>query len=500
MGEINFALPAGIFHTGTERMAAGRWYSGNLVRWTSNTLRPIYCWNAHSPSAVVGSPRALIAWKDNLANSWIGIGTHNHLYIMSKAGTLFDVTPTGFTAGSTNATFATGYGFGTYGTGTYGTPRPDTTSILDATVWSLDTFGQNLVGCTPDDRFLYTWVAPTTSTIAAKIANAPQADALVVTAEGFIFALATTDPRTVSWCDQRNSTVWTPTATNQAGSFPLQTFGKVLCGKRLAGGTGIWTDTDLWVATYIGGTLIYGFNKIGNGCGVVSRQAVAVSNSQAVWMGPNGFWLYNGFVSALKCDVQDYVFSNINRSQISKVTSVLNTQYGEVWWFYPSAGSNENDSAVVWNYNDNFWMTHAFARTAGSDSGGAFSFPLMVSPTDNLVYEHETGFSYGGAVPYVESGPLEFAPIKSTYSGEGARVWQANAFVPDELLEGDVQASFKYRIYPNSPELVAGPYTLKPQTDVRFTARQAKLRITAVNSDDWRFGGGRLEIKGSGNR
>jgi hypothetical protein len=500
LSQLSFNPPPGIFHTGTEREAAGRWYNGNLVRWTNGVLRPVYGWQAHSTSAVSGAARGMMTWRDNQASSWIGIGTHSHLYVMDRAGVLYDITPAGYTAGRVDATAGGGYGSGPYGRGSYGAPTLDTSNILDATVWTLDSWGQNMVGVTPDDNKIYQWVAPTTGTIAGVITNSPAANALVVTSERFLFALGSTDPRTVSWCDQEAITVWAPTVTNQAGSFPLQTFGRLMCGKRLSGGTGLWTDTDMWLATYIGGSLVYGFQKVGNGCGVVSRQAVAVSNAQAAWMGPQGFWIYNGYVQGLPCDVQDYVFGNINRTQLSKVYAVLNSQFNEVWWYYPSATSTEVDSAVSWNYTESTWMVHALARTCGADAGGAFLYPLAVNPADSLIYEHESGFGYSGAMPYAETGPLEFAPLTATYSGDSAKVWQATAFIPDELLEGDVTATFTSRIYPNGNPLISGPYTLKPQTDVRFTARQTRMKITAARNDDWRFGAGRLLVNGRGNR
>ena len=497
MAQIAFSPSPGIFRIGTEKESSGKWYAGNLIRWTNGQLRPIYGWQAHSPSAYTGACRSLLAWKDNAASSWIGIGTHSKLYIMSKAGTLYDVTPAAYTVGRADSTAAAGYGNGVYGgNSNYGAPIPDTTSILDATTWSLDTWGQNLVGVTPDDTNIYQWVAPTTGTIAAKVTNSPTCAALVVTPERFLFALGSTDPRTVSWCDQGNNTVWTPTVTNQAGSFPLLTFGRIMCGRPLAGGTAIWTDADMWIANYIGGTLIYGFQRVGNGCGVVSRQAVAVANSQAVWMGAASFWLWNGYPQPLPCDVQDYVFGNINRAQISKVYAVRNSQFNEVWWFYPSAGSIENDSVVVWDYAENTWATHNIARTAACDVTGAFQVPLMANPTDNLVYEHETGFGYSGAAPYAETGPLQFAPLAASYQALTPGVFVATKFVPDDTLIGDVTATFKAKFYPDGPETVIGPLTLTPKVDVRFSARQVKMRIAGVRADDWRFGIGTLEVNG----
>jgi len=540
--ELQFNFPPGVFKNGTDRQAAGRWGDANLVRWYQEETRPVGGWSPHSGSTVTGAARALLTWRDNQSNSWIAIGSNANLYVMNRAGALYDITPAGYTAGRADATFGTGYGGGTYGGGTYGTPRPDTTNILDATVWSLDTFGQNLVGVTPDDRTMYGWTAPTTGTIAAPLANAPSASALVVTQERFLMALGTADPRTVSWCDQQNNTVWTASATNQAGSFPLQTFGRIMCGKRINSSTGIWTDVDFWVASYIGQPLVYAFTKIASGCGACSRQAVAATSTQAAWMGTNGFWLYDqGTVQPLPSDVQDYVFSDINRTQISKVHAVLNSQFGEVWWFYPSAASNEIDRYVIWNYRENHWSIGKLCRYSGADAGGAFTFPIMVG-VDGVVYEHETGFAYPGlilaadiaanaagdtiaanaggdsilaqagpslatdpqfllpSVPYCESGPVEFAPVSASYSGQGARVFQANAFIPDERLSGDVSLTVKGRVYPNGPETVLGPLAIKPQTDVRITGRQVKIRLTGVRNDDWRFGHARMEIKGQGNR
>jgi hypothetical protein len=500
MGVIAFAPAPGMFRTGPEKESSGRWYDANFVRWTNGMLRPIYGWQSQSASAVTGAPRAMLTWKDNAGSSWIGIGTHSHLYVMTQGGTLYDITPVGFTSGRADAVSGAGYGNGNYGQNQYGMGIPSTTQIIDATVWTLDTWGQNLLGVSPDDGKIYQWVAPATATIAAQLSGSPTCSAVVVTPERFVFALGTTDPRTVTWCDQGNNTSWTPAVTNQAGSFPLQTFGRILCGKPLQGGTAIWTDADMWLATYIGGTLVYGFQRLASGCGVVSRQAVAVANSQAVWMGPQGFWLYNGFVQPLVCDVADYVFANINRAQISKVSAVRNTQFNEVWWFYPSGSSTENDTAVVWNYVENWWTIHKLARSAGADTTGAFPSPMMISPANGIVYGHESGFLYDGTLPYAETGPQEFSPITAQYQATFPPIFQAQQFVPDDLILGDVTATFKTKLYPDATETAYGPFTLSAKTDVRFSARQVKMRVQGVNSDDWRFGVGRLLVGGSAQR
>lgn len=452
--------------------------------------------------AVSGKPRGIIAWKDNLLTTWAAIGTHTKLYAMVRAGQLFDITPAGFVAGIADAVAGGGYGSQNYGVGTYGTARPDTTSIQDATVWTLDTFGQYIDGCTVDDGKIYEWQL-NTGVVAALVTNSPTARAVVVTDEGFLFALGAAGvPRRVQWCDQRNNTVWTASATNQAGSLDLQTAGKLMMGKRVRGGTLLWTDLDIHLATYIGGVFIYSFNRLSDGCGAISQNCGAGLDAQAVWMGKSGFWFYNGFVQPLPCDVADYVYSDLNAQQVSKVTCFINSQYGEVTWHYPSGQSTENDSYVTWNYRAAtsahsplqgaaiIWTFGKLARLAGTDRG-VMAYPLLAG-SDGFIYEHEVGFLYDGVSPYLESGPFEL--------GNGDKVMYATSFLPDDKVVGDVTATFKTKLYPDGAETSYGPYTLTSNTDVRFGGRQAKVRYTGATATDWRVGNSRLDLTARGSR
>ena len=50
------------------------------------------------------------------------------------------------------------YGTGLYGQGPYGVSNPAVVSTTNpASIWSLDTFGQILLGVLPDDGKLYEW-------------------------------------------------------------------------------------------------------------------------------------------------------------------------------------------------------------------------------------------------------------------------------------------------------------------------------------------------------
>jgi hypothetical protein len=450
-------------------------------------------WRKRATGQMSGLCRGFITWRDNSANRWIAAGTHTKLYAMNEAGTLKEITPTGFTAGIADSVSKTGYGYSTYGTLAYGTARPDTGLVTPATTWSMDTWGEYLIACSSTDGKLYEWqLGFTTPTLAAAITNAPTGNkAVLVTSERIMFALgAGGNPRKVQWCDQENNTVWTPAGDNQAGDYELATPGTLLAGKRVKGVNLLFTDVDVHTAQYVGAPFVYGFEKAGSGCGLISAQSVAAIDTAAIWMSKAGFWIYDGYVKPLPSDVSDYVFGNINFNQSSKVYAVHNSKFGEIWWYYPSSGSNENDSYVTYNYREQHWNIGTLARTAGTDAG-VFANPLAVS-TDGYIYEHEVGFAYDSASLYAESGPVQL--------GNGDNIMSVRQVVPDEQTLGEAVVSFKTRNYPTGTQSTFGPYTAANPTDVRFAARQVNVKVTGNTLADWRIGVMRLDAVPSGKR
>jgi hypothetical protein len=493
MALIPISIPPGVYRSGTELQSAGRWYDVNLVRWTEGAMEPVGGWEVRPISALTGKARSLITWKTNGNVRLMAAGTSSKLYAVTQSNVLVDITPVGFTAGSDDASTGAGYGIGTYSGGFYGTPRPDSGSVTPATTWSLDTWGEYLVGCSTSDGKLYEWQLDyTTPTKAAVIANAPvNCIGLLVTAERSLFALgASGDARTVAWSDLENNTVWTASSTNLAGSIQLQTSGRIITAKRVRGQNLILTDIDAHTLTYVGQPFVYQAEIAGRACGAASANCVAVLDNMAVWMGQKGFHVYDGYVKPLPCEVYDYVFNNINTNQISKVYAVNNSQYNEVWWFYPSAGSNENDSYVSWDYVENHWSIGTLARTAGTDRS-VFRNPIMIG-TDNYIYDHEVGLNYSGALPYAETGPFQI--------GQGDQILYINEMIPDERNQGSVSATFTTRYYPTSEETTYGPYSLTQPTSVRFNGRQIKMRVTTTTPSDWRVGTQRLNAIPGGRR
>jgi hypothetical protein len=469
-----------------------RWRDGNLVRWHDDALRPVGGWRQRGAVDISGTARGMLAWEDNSNIRRIALGTYNKLYFLSSANDLTDITPSDLTAGRIDATSFTGYGAGAYGDYLYGVERQDTGNVLRATTWSLEPWGEYLLACSPDDGRILEWQL-NTSNDAAVVSNAPtDCSGMMVTEERFVFAFgADGDARKIAWSDQEDNTTWTAAATNQAGDIELQTNGTILAGLRTRGQALILTDQDAHTATYSGPPFVYGFERVGTSCGVISAKGAAAIDNGVVWMGLRNFFIYSGgSVQQIPCEVGDFVFSDINRDQQSKIYAIVNSQWSEIWWFYPSSGSLEIDSYVAYDYGDNVWITGSLDRTAGVDRG-VFKNPLWIDD-DGVLYEHEVGFNYDSATPFAETGPIAI--------GQGDQIMHVTHLIPDEKTQGDVTAKFKTRSYPNAEETEYGPFSMANPTSVRFNGRQVRMRVEGNTSSDWRVGIMRLDAKAGGRR
>lgn len=488
MALISLAIPPGIYRNGTEFESQGRFYGADLWRFHEGTSRPIGGWEARATSQMTGKGRTAITWLSNGNSAWTAVGTNSNLYVVSRSGNVSDITPVGFVAGRADAASGGGFGEGLFGTGLFGTPRLPSANIIPAAVWSLDTWGGYLVGTMGND--IYEWQVSTDDP-AAVIANAPTAEAVLVTDQRIMFALgADSDLRAVDWCDAEDNTDWTPSSTNLAGGKRLQTDGRLMCGKRVQGAVLLFTNVDVHRATYVGLPLVYSFERLETGCGVVSKGAVVVAaNGLTLWMGENGFWTYNGYVDALPCDVSDYVFSDINRTQISKVSGWHNSRWGEAWWLYPSAGSDEIDRYVFYNYREQHWMIGEISRLCGVDKG-VLQNPQMMGD-DGWLYSHETGDVKDERQPFLVSGPVQI--------GEGDRNMDVAAYIPDEQTLGEVAVSFSVRDYTMDTPFTVPAIAASAKTDVRFQGRAVAVTYTGDADVDYRVGAFRFDARpGSG--
>jgi len=458
--------------------------------------------------------RASHTWANNSNNPYFASASYNRIAIIDGNGSSYDITPSPVPSGTAEAAQNTGYGGSAYGSGNYGVEREEDFTIAEATVWTLANWGEDLLAVSNSDGQIYeldmsAWsLAPTTTPMTKVSANALVVDiadgttanptevptsnyGLVVTAERFVFALrAGGNPRKVQWCDRENLYEWQPSVINEAGDIELQTSGSLVAGVSVRGRTLLLTTTDCWTATYQGPPTVFGFQKIGDSCGLVGKNMLASVGPSAFWMGKNNFFFYDGTQArVLPCEVHDKVFTELNRSKVSHGWCVANQKFNEVWWFYPANGADECNKYVAYDYRENHWLIGDLTRSTGVDSG-PFQEPWWVA--NSAAYRHETGFGHESASVFLESGPIDFA--------DGDTVARVTEVIPEEDTQGEVSLKFKTKFYPNDTETTHGPYNPANPMSVRFTGRQVKLRIDGGEGNNWRFGDLRMRASGGGRR
>lgn len=489
---VPIRLPPGIYRSGTDYQSKGRWRDANLIRFVDDRIEPVGGW-VNAQGATVGEQaRGMHTWRANTAGRFLGIGSISSLWAFD-GDQLFDITPAAFPAGNADMTITAGYGSGDYGSGNFGASGSGSSS--EATTWSLDNFGQTFLAMASHNGVLYEWAlaggVPATITT-----NAPIGRSMFVTAERFVVILgAGGDPRKVSWSDQEDRNQWTPGLAVQSGDILIQTEGALIRGLRTRGQSLILSTTDAHTMRYVGPDLVYGFERVGESCGLVGSNAATAFSGGAVWMGRQSFFGFNGTgVQPLKCEVADLVFTDINVDELAKVSCEQRAAFSEITWHYPAAGSLVNDRYVTWNYTTNVWMIGTLARSSAVDAG-VFDFPFACDNA-GILYEHEKGWTAdgvarGGSV-FLESGPVEV--------GDGDRVLSVTQILPDEVTPGAFRIRLAAKFTPEGPAFNYGPYALQSYTDVRVTGREIAIKIEGVTDMDSRIGIFRADVRPGGRR
>jgi hypothetical protein len=190
------------------------------------------------------------------------------------------------------------------------------------------------------------------------------------------------DPMLVRWADQDNPWEWVPEVTNQSGEQRLSH------GSYIVGATStrqeilVWTDTAIFSMQYVGPPFVWGFNMLDMDTSLASQNAHVTVNNVTYWMGTDKFYQYSGRVETLPCSLRQFVYSDINLTQLNQIVAGSNEAFNEVWWFYPSANSLINDRYVIYNYLERIWYYGNLNRNAFSEHSSR-GYPILAFSVQN---------------------------------------------------------------------------------------------------------------------
>jgi len=438
------------------------------------------------------------------------------------------------TAGLNSSVTGNGWNAGPYGRGTWNSATDLSVDGATLRIWSHDNFGEDLI-FNARDAGIYYWnssdgvtarAVSLDSLVGSNQAPTVAKKVLVSDRDRHIIAfgcdpsgsgLGTQDPLLIRFGSQESLTDWQSSATNTAGDLRLGSGSEIVTAIETRQQILVFTDESLHAMQFLGPPFTFGINAISENVTIAGPLAAIAVEDMVFWMGKQEFYTYGGGVQRLPCTVRDYVFNDFNELQIQKVTASTNTSFSEVWWFYPSANSAENDKYVVYNYQQKIWYYGNLARTAWLDRG-IESNPVAAG-TDHYLYTHESGLDDGSTEPvsaipaYIESSQFDM--------GEGDHFTFINRLIPDLTFRDSTATSpkatftIKTRNYPGGTYLqsqagsvaqsAAGTSTVVEQftdeVNLRLRGRSFALRVDSADEGvAWRLGSPRVDVKPDGRR
>jgi hypothetical protein len=434
------------------------------------------------------------------------------------------------TSGPATQVAISGWGSGSWGSGSWGGITAGTDILR---LWSQANFGEDLL-INPRLGGLYYWdtsagvssrAVNVTTMVGASDVPTTVLSVAVSDVSRFVLAMgcnpagsAVLDPLLIRWSDQESVTQWTPASTNQAGFLRLSKGSGIVTSMQSRQEIQVWTDAALYSLQFQGYPSVWGAQLLTDNISIAGPNATALAGGITYWMGVDKFYKNDGHVQTLKCDVERYVFNDINLDQAGQIFGGSSEGFDEVWWFYCSLGSTVVNRYVIYNYTDNLWAYGTMGRTAWLDSGLS-NYPIAATYNQNLVY-HEFGIDAN------ETGTVQ--PLNAYLLSSEFDIQDGNSFafvwrmLPDITFVNSTATAPKVTmtLYPlknsgsgyTSPASVAGSnyadvtrtvsvpveqYT--GQINVRVRGRQMAMKIESNQIGcAWQLGSPRIDVKPDG--
>ena len=424
--------------------------------------------------------------------------------------------------GTVNPIQGTGYGAGVYNAGVSTTgergwndPATDAAVVFEATQWTLDNWGEDMLACRRGGRIFYydvdTSITPeravlvSTSPSTTNYIKVSPNDRHVVAYGSNEFGTGTFNPMLVRWSDQGNFNNWTPSISSTSGEVILTGGTEITGAIRSRNAIHVWTDNSMYTQQFVGPPFIFNFQQVGTNCGLIGPHAAVDYDGISYWMSQNNFYAFDGRVRNLDCTVRRYLFDSFNMTNADKVFAGINSEFKEIIWLYPSAESDEPDSYVIYNPQENTWVFGTSFYSVFADRN-VFTNTIAAgktSATDSrYIWNNEPENIYTG------DGKILTSYIESSFFDidDGSEIMFVDRIIPDYTISsnGSIEFSLTIKDYPNNGnEVTKGPYTITQNTrkiDLRARGRQMFVNVSASSNSSWRWGSVRANIQPDGRR
>lgn len=249
------------------------------------------------------------------------------------------------------------------------------------------------------------------------------------------------------------------------------------------------------------------FDTITNQSSILSSQSIVEYEGMYFWAASDRWLCYNGTVKEVPNQMNlNYFFYNppggttgLNYPYRQKVWATKVSQFGEIWWHFPSGNSTECDRAVILNVRESTWYDTQISRSSGYFEQ-TFTDPIwadnVASGGTYQVWQHESGIDKNvgdvlTAIPsYIQTGDIAWvatSPFPNKHgqfgSWSGVDRWvELFRVEPDALQVGTITFTVNTRAYARSPVVTSQTYSFDPNTtkvDLREQGREMSIRFAS---------------------
>jgi hypothetical protein len=330
------------------------------------------------------------------------------------------------------------------------------------------------------------------------------------------------DPLLIRWAAQSAPEFWQPgtVVVPSTGALSSAGFIRVSRGSKIVRAIAtrqeilILTDTHLYTLQFTGTLEVFTLQEYADNISIISPRAITSVNNVTYWMGTDKFYMYDGRVQTLPCTIREYVFKDLNFSQVDQIICGTNEGFNEVWWFYPSGTSNWIDRYVIYNHLERIWYYGSMVRTAWLDA------PLQDTPVATYtaegssvgsLYDHEVGINDNllPMVSYIQSSDFDI--------GDGEQFMLTRRMIPDINFSTSTAAAPEVTLEIRPRNFPGATFTGDPADDQRviqtsfgvytnqiFIRARARQMAFKIYSDQlgvqWQLGDPRLDARTDGKR
>lgn len=269
-----------------------------------------------------------------------------------------------------------------------------------------------------------------------------------------------------------------------------------------------WSINSLIRSSYVPVTTdgitqnVFSSTTIEDNISIISANCVVRYQQMFFWIGVDTFYQYDGVVRPIPNTMnRDWFFNNVNFEQRNKIFGICIPRYDEIWWFYPSGNSTENDKVVILNVVNGYWFDTAIGRAAGLQTS-LFPKPLLADnvttrtytrqgPLDTyLLWQHEIGTDKVINDQSFAINSYHTYNIIDLFSSDGNnnRLLRTRRVEPNYKMSGNMTMTITNLMFANDinngEALTEGPFTFNQQTQKIDTSSQGREVFITFGSNE----------------